>query len=44
MTDEKRTDHPEDTTSDPAEDQTEPRDWSDEGGATAVGPATDVEE
>jgi hypothetical protein len=33
-----------DVVSDPAKDDTEGQDWSDEGGATLSGPATDDEE
>jgi len=32
-----------DVTSDPAKDDTEGQDWSDEGGATPAGPATDTD-
>lgn len=37
-------DHPADVVSDPAKDDTEGQDWSDEGGATPAGPATNDEE
>lgn len=32
-----------DVTSDPAKDDTQGQDWSDEGGATPAGPATDTD-
>jgi hypothetical protein len=37
-------DAPSDVVSDPAKDDTQGQDWSDEGGATPTGPATATEE